>query len=139
MNPLPPDSPDAMARVLAMFAVADRQLNPEEIETLEQLDAFARIGVTRERFLLVAGGFSMSLGGPHGWMRLSDLQLVDRLLAEVREPGNRITVARLAAAVITANGRVDETERIVFDQMLNRWGLTRNRIALAIREDRATA
>lgn len=139
MQTLPPDSPEALARVLAMFTVADRQLDAEELRTLERLNAFERVGTTRQRFLRTVAGFSAALGGPHCWMRLSDLQLVDEVLDGVRDKQQRLTVARLAAAIITANGRIDETERIVFDQMLLRWGLTRNRVVLAIREERLTA
>ena len=72
-------------------------------------------------------------------MRLSDLLLVDRVLEGVRDKQNRLTVARLAAVIITANGRIDASERVVFDQMMWRWGLTRNHVVLAIREDRVTA
>ena len=139
MRPLPPDSPEAMARIVALFVVSDARVDAEEIDTLQQIGAFERLGITRERFLAVAGQFSLDLGGPYGWMRLADLQMVDRLLAEVCDPAMRLRVARLAAAVITANGRIDESERVVFDHMLYRWGLTRRRVAQAIREDRVPA
>ena len=139
MRPLPPDTPEAMARLVALFVVSDARVDGEEIDTLQRIGAFERLGITRERFLAVAGEFSLDLGGPYGWMRLADLQVVDRLLAEVRDPAMRLRVARLAAAVITANGRIDESERVVFDHMLARWGLTRRRVAQAIREDRVAA
>jgi len=139
MHPLPPDSPEAMARIVALFVVSDARVDAEEIDTLQQIRAFERLGITRERFRAVAGRFSLDLGGPYGWMRMADLQIVDRLLAEVRSPAMRLRVARLAAAVITANGRIDESERAVFDHMLQRWGLTRRRVAQAIREDRVPA
>lgn len=139
MRPLPPDTPEAMARIVALFVVSDARVDAEEIDTLQQIGAFERLGITRERFLAVAGQFSLDLGGPYGWMRLADLQMVDRLLAEVSDPAMRLRVARLAAAVITATGRIDESERVVFDHMLHRWGLTRRRVAQAIREDRVPA
>jgi hypothetical protein len=139
MRPLPPDTPEAMARVLALLVVADACVDADEIQTLHRLRAFERLGIPCERFLQVAGEFSVDLGGPHGWMRLADLRLVDRLLDEVREPILRLRVARLAAAVITANGHIDERERVIFDHMLGRWSLTRSRVAQAIREDRVAA
>ena len=56
-----------------------------------------------------------------------------------RDPTLRRTVARLAAGVITADGRVDALERQVFDHMLVRWALTRSDVSRAILEDRRRA
>jgi uncharacterized tellurite resistance protein B-like protein len=136
MRQLQPDSPEAMARVLALFVVADERVSPDEIQTLHRLGAFEQLGMSSKRFLQVAGDFSLDLGGPHAWMRLADLYLIDGLLDGVRDPEMRLRLARLAAAVITADGRIDQGERLIFDRMLIRWGLTRSRVVRAIREDR---
>jgi uncharacterized tellurite resistance protein B-like protein len=134
MRPMQPDSPEALARVLALFVVADERVSPDEIQTLRHLGAFEQLGMTCDQFLQVAGEFSLDLGGPHAWMRLADLYLIDSLLDGVRQPEMRLRLARLAAAVITADGRIDQGERMIFDRMLIRWGLTRSRVIRAIRE-----
>lgn len=61
------------------------------------------------------------------------------MLAGVRDPAKRLLVARLAAGVITADGRVQDIERLVFDHLLARWGLTRSEVSRAILNDRRRA
>jgi uncharacterized tellurite resistance protein B-like protein len=133
------DSPEAMARILALMMVADTDLDEREVRTLEDLDAFNRIGMPRSEFMRVAKEFCADLGrrmGEQSWLRLSDIELIDSLLDDVRDPRRRLLVSRLAAGVITADGQVSELERMVYDHMLCRWGLTRSVVSKAIREDR---
>lgn len=133
------DTPLAMARVLAMVMAADAQIDDREVQILDELQAFRRLGVSRPEFLRIAQGFSAGLGhhrGEHSYLRMSDIELVDQLLDEVRSPQSRLLVARLAAGVITADGRVSELERMVYDHMLCRWGLDASVVTRAIREDR---
>ena len=135
-----PDSPEAMARVLAMMIVTDTELDPRELRMLDELDAFARIGISRARFLSTARGYCADLRrrmGDRSLLHLSDVGLIDEVLAPVKDPAKRLLVARLSAAIITADGCVQDIERLVFDHLLCRWGLTRGDISRAIREDRA--
>lgn len=136
------DSPEALARVVAMIMVADTQLDPREVAALDELDAFARLGIARAEFMRQARLYSAGLGermGARGWLRLSDVELIDGVLAGVRDPAKRKLVARIAAGVITADGRVQDIERLVFDHMLARWALTRSEVSRAILEDRQAA
>jgi urease accessory protein UreH len=49
---------------------------------------------------------------------------------------NRLLVCRLAAAVITADGRVTHDERLVYDHALARWRINQSDVTQAILEDR---
>jgi uncharacterized tellurite resistance protein B-like protein len=136
------DSPEALARVVAMVMVADTELDPREVGVLDELDAFARLGITRGEFMRQARLYCAGLGqrmGARGWLRLSDVELIDGVLAGVRDPAKRLLVARLAAGVITADGRVQDIERLVFDHLLARWSLTRSEVSRAILNDRRRA
>jgi uncharacterized tellurite resistance protein B-like protein len=142
MKTLPDDSPEALARVLAMMIVTDAELDPRELDMLEQLDAFDRIGITRERFRATAQQYCAELGsrmGDRAWLHLSDVMLIDEILRPVQGTAQRLLVARLCAAIITADGRVHDIERLVFDHMLARWGLTRASVSRAILADRRQA
>lgn len=142
MKTLPTDSPEAMARVLAMMIVTDTELDPRELDMLEQLDAFDRIGITRDDFRATARHYCAELGsrmGDRAWLQLSDVVLIDEILRPVQGTAQRLLVARLSAAIITADGRVHDIERLVFDHMLARWGLTRAAISRAILADRRQA
>lgn len=139
MSEVSVDSPAALARVVAMVMVADTELDPREVDVLDELDAFARLGITRGEFMRQARLYCAGLGqrmGARGWLRLSDVELIDGVLAGVRDPAKRLLVARLAAGVITADGRVQDIERLVFDHLLARWGLTRSEVSRAILNDR---
>lgn len=142
MQHVPVDSPEALARAVALILVADGRLDPREVEALDELDACRRLGLGRAEFLrqarLCAAWLDPGLGAA-GWLRASDIERIDTLLAGVRDPALRRTVARLAAGVITADGRVDALERQVFDHMLARWALTRSDVSRAILEDRRRA
>lgn len=140
MSSVRPDSPEALARVLAMMIVTDTELDPRELHMLDELDAFARIGITRSRFLATARAYCADLRsrmGDRPLLHLSDVGLIDEVLAPVEDPAKRLLVARLSAAIITADGRIEDIERVVFDHLLCRWGLTRGDVTRAIREDRA--
>jgi len=136
------DSPEAMARVVACLMVADTELDPREVGVLDELDAFRRLGIERGAFMREARVFCAELGqrmGARAWLRLSDVALIDEVLAGVADPAKRLLVARLVAGVITADGRVKDIERLMFDHMLCRWGLTRSQVSRAILNDRRLA
>jgi uncharacterized tellurite resistance protein B-like protein len=136
------DSPEACARVVAMLMVADTELDPREVGVLDEVGAFERLGISRNDFLRQARLYCASLGqrmGARPWLNLSDVTLINEMLDRVRAPGQRLLVARLAAAVITADGRVRDIERMVFDHMLCRWGLTRAQVSREILLDRRQA
>ncbi|MBL8328982.1 MAG: TerB family tellurite resistance protein [Rubrivivax sp.] len=138
-NALPPltDSPEALARALALFVISDATIHPAEIDTLEDLDAFRRIGLSKPRFMELAREMQQRMEADR--RSAPDLGSVEAVMAAVRSPELRLLVARLAAAVVTADGRVEGLERMVYDHMLLRWGLSQSRVAQAIREDRMPA
>jgi hypothetical protein len=133
------DSPQALARLIALLIVADTRLDPRELAILDELDAFERIGIGRAEFLHVAGELCEELGErlqQRPWLTLSERSLIEAELQAVRDPAKQRLVVRLGAAVITADGRVQDSERVLFDHLLLRWGLTRADVSQAIREDR---
>lgn len=133
------DSPEAMARVLALVMIADTTLSPEELRALEQLAVCDRIGLSQPAFMDIAHRFEAQLAhrmGPPDSPRLPDPVLVDEVLGGVRNYGLRLLVARLAAGLIVADGRVRGIERRLYLHMLSRWGLSERLVTEAIRAER---
>jgi hypothetical protein len=129
------DSPEAMARAIALVMVIDTELDPTEIDVLDRLDAYGRLGLGRSRFMDVARDFCAGLRermGDADHMSLADVSLIDECLAGVRSADKRLLVARMVAGVITADGRVHDIERMAYDHLLLRWGLTRRDVSQAI-------
>ena len=124
-----------MAHVLAMFMATQSEPDPREVRMLEGLDAFRRIGMSKPEFLRIArqyrAGSCQALPG-HDWLHADDVAVVDRILDDVHDAGNRLLLCRLAGCLITTDGRIQELERIVYDRMLSRWGYTRSSVSEAI-------
>jgi hypothetical protein len=136
------DSPEALARAVALVMVIDTELDPAEVAVLDTLDAFGRIGLSRSRFMQVARDFCGDLRhrmGDADWLSLADTGLIDECLRGVRSRDKRLLVARLAAGVIAADGRVRDIERMVYVHMLLRWGLSQREVSAAIRADALAA
>jgi len=137
-----PSSREAAARVLALLVAANGRVDARELRMLDELDAYARLGVTREHFVDMAGigaeGFGAEVGNS-GWMPYDAAEEIDGLLNEVHDPSLRLLVCRLAAAVITADGCVSSGERAVYEHVLSRWHLTQSMVSQAILQDRPSA
>lgn len=129
---------EAAARVLAVMVAANGRIDARELEALDELDAFARLGVAQQRFVVLARECLHEIGsglGECSWLRARDMAYLDRLLDAVTDRHQRLLLCRLAAAVITADGRVTNDERLVFDHVLARWHISRSMVTEAILHD----
>lgn len=129
------DSPTAMAQVLAMFMATQPELDPREVRMLEGLDAFRRIGMSKPELLRIAREYragSCQLLAGHDWLHTDDVAVIDRILDDVHDAGNRLLLCRPASCLIATDGRIEELESILYDRMLSRWGYTRSSVAQAI-------
>lgn len=137
MSAIQPDSPQARSRVLLLLMGADNQVDQKELAALDDMAAFDLLGIERRQFLATAREHAAELAARRGGRddpRLADLAEIDEMLAAVRDPDARLRLCCLAQRVVTADGRVDEPERRLFDHMLCRWGLTRADVACALRQ-----
>lgn len=133
-----PMSP-AAARVLALLVAANGRADPRELQALEALDAFRRLGMPRQHFVTLVEECVAEIGAhlaECSWLRAHDQAIVDRLLDAVTDPAERLALCRMAAAVITADGQVTSDERLVWDYTLARWHIHRSQVTEAIRSDR---
>jgi uncharacterized tellurite resistance protein B-like protein len=133
---------EAPARILALMVAANGQLDESELRMLAELDAFRRLGVTRERFVELARTCTADIGlalSEHAWLRVDDLQYLNELLDEVPDPAMRMLVCRLAAAIITADGHISESERLVYEHVLARWHVSQSMVSQAILDGHGSA
>jgi len=133
----PPD--EALAHALAMIVAANGRIDAQELRVLGQLDAFSRLGVSRERFVDIARSCVADVGVhlcERSWLRAEHMTYIDNLLDAVSGTEGRMLVCRLAAAVITADGRVTHDERLVYDHALARWRVNPSDVTQAILHDR---
>jgi uncharacterized tellurite resistance protein B-like protein len=129
MQTYTPNSPEAMARILAMMIVTDAHVDDREIAILDRLDAYAIIGISRNDFMRVARDYCSQLVGEaeeHGETPLLDADRADRIIDCVEVPARRLLVARLLLAVLAADQQQRKSELVLYDHILDRWGISRD-------------
>jgi hypothetical protein len=130
---------ESAARVLASLMAAEDGGGATKTKVLDELDAWRRIGVSRSRFhRLVQDCHTRIDEQQHDspWLPLPEMLQIDRCLDRVNDPELRLMVCRLAASLITADGRVSEAERMLYDHTLARWRITTAQVTQAILRDR---
>jgi tellurite resistance protein len=131
---------EAAASVLALMVAANGRIDPCEVQALDGLQAFERLGIRRERFLELAHGCLDDVGSTLcecSWLRASAVAYIDALLDQVDDMTSRMLVCRLAAAVITADGCISVDERMVYSHVLGRWRVSQSMVTQAILHDTA--
>lgn len=129
---------EAPVGVLALMVASSGRIDERELRMLDELDAFRRLGVSRQRFVELAHTCLRELGADlaeRSWLSLDDSLYLVGLLDAIAVPGQRLLICRLAAAVITADGSVSGGERRVYGFTLARWGITQEQVTQAIRQD----
>lgn len=123
---------ESSARVLALVVAANGRINERELQALDRLDAFRRLGVTRERVVELAQGCIDVIGvglRKQAWLRTVH---VDALLDEVDDCRSRLFVCRLAAAVLVADGRTTRDKGVVYERVLSHWRISQMMVCRAI-------
>jgi hypothetical protein len=127
-------SVDPSGKLLAIVMSANGRIDAREVAELDRLHAFERLGVRRDCFLEAAESALVEFGvalSQTQWLRLSDRSRMLALQQAVVDPGHRLLVCRLSAAVIAADGRVTGDERQVYASLLGHWGVTQTMVAHA--------
>lgn len=132
MKDYTPNSPEAMARILAMMIVTDAHIDDREIAILDRLDAYAILGLSRNEFMRVAQDYCTQLvkeAEEHGETPLLDADRADAIIDCVDVPSRRLIVARLLLAVLAADQQQRESELVLYGHILDRWNISRDEVA----------
>lgn len=121
------DSPQAMARIVALALMADGSVDRSELKLLERQEVLRRLGVSPEQFDSISYEFFEDLLG-HG-QRLDSGQfalnakIVASVLGDIREPALQQKALRLILAIVHADHRLTADEAGLIAQALNHWKL----------------
>lgn len=126
MRPYPVDSPQAMARILAMLLISSDHVGDKEFDQLEALDFYDILGVSHTEFINILHCYceDVSDDAEDGTIHLIDLQRINQLLDEVSDPKKRLITAAIALDVVKADREIDEAEMAIFTHILDYWHLT---------------
>jgi hypothetical protein len=127
-----PNSPEAMARILAMMIVTDAHIDDREIAILDRLDAYTILGLTRNEFMRVSQDYCTQLvkeAEEQGETPILDADRADAVIDCVDVPSRRLIVARLLLAILAADQQQRESELVLYAHILDRWNISRDEVA----------
>jgi hypothetical protein len=127
-----PQADEAPARLLALMLAAGGCDDAQAIRRLDELGAFARIGVGRGRFADLLGAAAEEHGTrlcDCSWLRDGDEAHIERLALPIEDPRLRLLLCRLADAVLGSGDSVANNRRLVLDHVLARWRIDPAQIA----------
>lgn len=143
MRSYPIDSPEAAVRIVAMTLMADGGPSGPEYKVLQRHDAASQLGVSAQNLHQVLQHFCEDLlvGSQYCWngAHMPDEQTMASMLAEIRDPALRRTVLELCAAVVQADGRIDDGESSVLAAAASQWQLSQTPLQTQAACERAFA
>jgi uncharacterized tellurite resistance protein B-like protein len=132
------NSPEAMARILAMLMVADGSMDDRELELLDKLNIYGILDIDRKKFIEVLHAYCNDLSDSadaDGTVHLVDRARIDELLDCVDEPKKRLLLCAMALDMSKADAEFSELEMAIFTHMLDRWHLTLEDIQTAFADE----
>lgn len=129
------DSPQALARVLAMTMIADAKLDDRELEIMDRLRLYDVLGLTKAEFSRVVKEYCdevVAAGSPQGKVDLMDRARIDAIADHVQDPARRMDVAQMMLNIVTADGTLHQTELALLRYILTRWNLSFDEIRRAV-------
>jgi uncharacterized tellurite resistance protein B-like protein len=136
MKEYPRNSPEAMARLLAMTMITDARLDDRELEVMERLRLYDLLGLSRADFARVVEDYCEDLlaaGAPDARVNLVDQARVDAVADAIDDPEKRLLAAQMVINILKADDRLEEVELALFRHILGRWGLSLDALTEAVR------
>ncbi|WP_284614771.1 hypothetical protein [Aquabacterium humicola] len=125
-------STEIPARLLTLMLAASGD-GPAIVRRLDELDAFAVLGIGRGRFVdllaVAAGEFGNRLCDC-SWLRDDDRARVDELLESIEEPRLRLQLCRIADDVVGRDDNVANNRRLVLGHAMSRWRIGAAQLAI---------
>lgn len=127
MKVYPENSPQAMARVLAMTMITDAKLADQELEIMDHLFLYEVLDISKAEFAEVVKHYcdDLLVADPaQAKLNLMDRARIDAVLAPVTDPHKRFQTAQMIANIIRADGHLHDAELALFRHVLQTWNLT---------------
>lgn len=119
------DSPDALARILALAMIVDGDLRPSELRALHGAPFLEQAGVDADAFERAVHALCDDLlqavpPHPGGHVEI-DPAALDRVLDEIANPLLRVCMLKTMQGIVRADGRLDEREHLLLKRAARRW------------------
>lgn len=125
------DSPEAMARIIALSMLVDGGLDKTELDVINRYEVLEHIGMSDTTFNNIVQELCedmlQSMPGYHlGRIELDDElaeQCIDDMLAEIQDPRQRQFLLDVMLAVVDADHYLSEGETILLSRAMQCWNL----------------
>ncbi|GGY20499.1 hypothetical protein [Paludibacterium paludis] len=122
------NSPEAIARILAMFMITDGNMDERELDALEKLHTYDLIGLDRRRFTQILTDYCDDISDEadeaDGTIRLIDKARVDTLLEDITDQGKRILTCAIAIDLSKSDGEISDPEIALLRYMMQKWHIS---------------
>ena len=127
MRSYPANSPQAVARIVALTVVADGDIGDAEIEYLDRLAVHEQLGLARHELHALLDTFCEDLLSSEQ-LKWADACPVDertlaQLMGEIQNPALRLKLLRLCVELAEVDAHVDDGESSVLVAAVEHWGL----------------
>lgn len=133
MRSYPTNSPEALARLVAMAILADGRLDNREVDWIKHNDTAALLGVDRDTLIQVLLDCCRDVINEAEQERvflLEDHRLA-RLADDLTDPALQKVAVSAMLILAKSDGSVSEGEETLLRFLMNRWGLALEDLAAA--------
>lgn len=123
----PKNSPQAIARILAMVIVTDNKLDPRELEMPEKLHFYEAIGINREEFVRVFYDYCEDLfdsADDKGIVHLVDVERINHFLEEIDDRRKQVLTCAMALDLAKADEEFSDVEIALVRHMMGHWSVS---------------
>ncbi len=127
MKKYAPNSPEAIARILAMFMITDGNMDPREIETLESLHVYQLVGLARKDFINVLMEYCDDISDEaedDGTIHLLNGERISNILDAVTERNKHVLCCALALDICKADKEISDSEMLLLRHMMTHWHIS---------------
>lgn len=125
MRHYPSDSPQAMARILALAMIVDGGLDRSELEIISRHQMLTKLGLDETEFSTilhhVCEDMLQCLHNPNFGQIELDYAALDGIFAEIQDQELRLLLLRWMVAIVDADQRISEGEAIFMSRALSCW------------------
>lgn len=128
------NSPEAMARVIALSLLADGGLDVSELNVMERSQILQRIGVSHEQFDQIVHDLCEDMlqylqHAEHGQVEL-DSEVLDQLFADITTPRLQRMLLSVMLDIVDADEHLSDGEAILVSHALDFWRMDWHEINL---------
>ena len=127
MRHYPTNSPEAMARIVALALLADGAIDLSELESMKRHEITKGLGLDDRQFDKVVHDFCNDMmtfahRAPTGQFEL-DQKSIDALLAEIQDSELQSRLLSAIFSIVNAEGNLLASEVTLVSRAMTRWGL----------------